>query len=287
MKKHPDDQSGCFFHFKLIIKMNIKKIAVYLLFVPIGFSCKNRFFRSPSGSMENTILAGQTFYVEPSHNFKRNDIVVFDYFGQDYSSPTEESGKYNMSWQKRFYRLIASSGDKLEIKNGDIFVDNYRIPPPETALFQYEVRSKVSIDDFPEEYPLTIQTEKRGDTLIYTLPLSVKEARDYELRKPAIISVRRNQRSDFAATDTFFAKGSKEGNWSADDYGPLKIPSPGETIRIDSFNYKIYKNLPDVKPGNYVLKEKLYFLLGDNWYGSEDSRYIGLVPHSKMYGIVK
>lgn len=122
--------------------------------------------------------------------------------------------------------------------------------------------------------------------MVYTVPLTVKEAQDYAQRKPAILNIKRIL-SDYQVNDTFFARGSETGIWSLDNYGPLTIPSPGDAIQVNPFNYKIYKNIPDVQQGNYVMKEKLYFLLGDNRYGSEDSRYIGLIPHSKMYGIVK
>jgi len=266
--------------------MITRKFFVYFFFIPLIYSCKNRFFRAASGGMENTIMTGQNFYVEPTEKFERNDIVVFNYFGNDYNSPTDEPGKYKMHWEKRIYRLIACSGDRLEIRNGDVLVNNRPIPAPPLALFNYEIRSKVYIADFEDKDPNVITMQKTGDTTVYILPLTVKEAQDYERRKPAILSVRRRP-PDYPISDTSFAKGSKKGKWSIDNYGPLVIPSPGETIQIDSFNYKIYKNIPNVRQGNYPLKEKLYFLLGDNRYGSEDSRFIGLIPHSKMYGIVK
>ena len=59
------------------------------------------------------------------------------------------------------------------------------------------------------------------------------------------------------------------------------------TIEVNSENYRMYKELKDVKEGPYVVRETLYFLLGDNRHYSEDSRYIGLIPLSKMYGVVE
>ena len=161
------------------------------------------------------------------------------------------------------------------------------VAPPKKALLYYEVLSTVPIDD-PENKNLSSAIlQKRGDTLVYQLFLSMDQAHDYESRKPAIISVRRANPSHFNDNDTAYAKGSKAGIWSIDNYGPLTIPAPGETIQIDADNFKVYKNIPEAKPGSAVLKEKLYFVMGDNRYGAEDSRFIGLIPHSKMYGIAK
>ena len=87
--------------------------------------------------------------------------------------------------------------------------------------------------------------------------------------------------------DSIYARASQKGSWTSDNFGPLKIPSPGETIIVDSVTFKLYHNIPGIKAGKNLLQEKLYFVLGDNRYGAEDSRFIGLIAHSKMYGVVK
>jgi len=266
--------------------MHIAKTFAYLFFILLISSCKSRFFRAPSGSMANTIKPGQTFFVQHTRDFKKNDIAVFDYFGNDYNSPAEEFGKYNQHWEKRVFRIIAWSGDTVEIKKGEVFINNRRIPAPELALANYEIRSKVYIDDLANIDQYGNAMQRSGDTFIYTVPLSMAEVRNYELRKPAVISVRRKS-PEISLEDTFLTRLSKKDKWSPDNYGPLVIPSPGETIQIDSINFKLFKNIPGVQQGRYVLKEKLYFMLGDNRHGAEDSRYIGLIAHSKMYGIVK
>lgn len=134
--------------------------------------------------MENSIMMGQTFYAEPASQFGRNDIAVFSYFGNDYTSPIEdEPGKFKQHWEKRVYRLIALSGDTLEIKNGDVFINHDRIVTPPSVLLNYELRSKIFIEEFTGKDPISIKMEQRGDTFIYELPLSIKEAREYELKK--------------------------------------------------------------------------------------------------------
>lgn len=231
-------------------------------------------------------MAGETFYVEPATQFNRNDIAVFNYFGNDYSSLPDEYGKFTQHWEKRVQRIVAFSGDTLEIKNGDVFINHSRMITPPSVLLNYELRSTVFIDEFTGKDPHSIRSRQSGDTFIYELPLSIKEAREYELKKPAILSVERKL-TNYQVDNSLLAQGSGQGDWTVDNYGPLKIPSPGETIFIDSFNYKVFKNIPGVQLGKYRLQEKLYFMLGDNRYASEDSRYTGLIAHSNMYGVVK
>ena len=52
-------------------------------------------------------------------------------------------------------------------------------------------------------------------------------------------------------------------------------------------NYKLYHAIPGIKMGTNKIQEQLYFVLGDNRHMSMDSRYIGFLAHSNMYGIVK
>jgi signal peptidase I len=268
------------------MKIDFKLIctATFIIFIS---GCKGKAYRASSSSMEGTILAGEIFYVSRTSEFKRNDIVVFDYYGQDYSSP-EKDGTFRMHWSKRVYRLIALSGDTLFIKEGEVIVNGRYIPLPPTALGDYTVLSKVPVDDFPVWQnipPVLIYTNNR-DSFLYNVKLAKEEADDYKQRKPAIVSVTiRIDETIF--DDSLFAKSSVKGKWTPDNYGPLGIPSPGETITVDSINYKLYKNVPGIRMGANKITEPLYFVMGDDRHGSEDSRYIGFIAHSKMVGIVK
>lgn len=251
-------------------------------------SCRQGFFRNSSGSMENTLMAGQKFYVTSADRFERNDIVTFDYFGNDYGSPTDETGQYKQHWEKRVCRLIAYSGDIVEIKEGEVFISGRHIPLPPLAKVYYELRSRLYIEELDKQDSYMTNMEKSGDTFIYKVMLSGKDAAAYRQNKADIISVNRMLPDQtYAASDTVFARSAVNDSWTPDNYGPLRIPAPGESITVDAGNYKLYKNIPGIQPGKNIIKEKLYFLLGDNRYGAEDSRYIGLISHSKMMGIVK
>lgn len=91
--------------------------------------------------------------------------------------------------------------------------------------------------------------------------------------------------------------------WNEDYYGPLIIPSEGDTVVLSKSNVNIYKSiieyeLPNdsvyiknnkiVLNGNelssYVVQQDYYFVLGDNRDESADSRFWGFVPQDKILG---
>ncbi len=91
--------------------------------------------------------------------------------------------------------------------------------------------------------------------------------------------------------------------WNADNYGPLVIPSKGDTLFLTPEVAKAYRTIIDREFGErvvtiegddvlikgekadyYVLKENYFFMMGDNRDDSSDSRMWGLVPRSKVVG---
>lgn len=251
------------------------------------YSCKGRAFRQPTASMEETIMTEEVFYVNKTSSFKRNNIVVFNYFGEDYTSPTDEPRKFKMSWQKWAKRLIALSGDSLEIKDADVFINRRAVLPPPKSILEYDVFSIVAIDDLPQrnEWQATV-SEIKGDTFHYVAALTTEQAANYKQRKPAIVSIRKKI-VEHTNDDTILARPCGDCNWTIDNFGPLRIPSPGDTIIVTPVNFRLFHNIPGIQMGKNIIKEKLYFVMGDNRHLSQDSRYIGYISHSKMYGVVK
>jgi signal peptidase I len=89
--------------------------------------------------------------------------------------------------------------------------------------------------------------------------------------------------------------------WSLNNYGPLYVPAKGVTIELTKRNVSWYKDIllyenkggslsdSSLKINNkvvtlYTFKHDYYFMLGDNFYGSEDSRYWGFVPDDNVIG---
>jgi signal peptidase I len=239
--------------------------------------------------MAETLPVNSKILVENSSSFQRDDIVVFNYYGNNYQAQPDENGQWPQHWEKRVYRLVAMSGDVIELKNGDLFINDRKVPSPPKALMPYEIKATTFLDDLPErdQFPVQIKT-RVGDTIVYTAALTTGQVAQFRQRKPAVISVEKEIAAyDYTYIDTMFTRNDENSRWNIDNYGPLRIPSPGEKIMVTRFNYKLYHNIPGIREGEQVLKEKLYFVMGDNRHGAEDSRYIGFIPHSNMIGIVK
>lgn len=93
-------------------------------------------------------------------------------------------------------------------------------------------------------------------------------------------------------------------HWTLEKYGPLYVPAKGDSIELTDKNKCRYAEilLSENSCGQiidsaltangknvttYVFKENYYFVLGDNFYNSFDSRFWGFVPEENIIGEVK
>jgi signal peptidase I len=250
-------------------------------------SCKGHYYKARSSSMSETIQPGDRFYVKETTDFKKNDIVVFNYYGDDYTAPPdEETGKFRQHWEKRIFRLIAFSGDTIAIKDDEVFVNNTPIPFPAGARLPYDIYASETIDELLTGEEMA--TMENSDSLfIYHVNITKDKALEYEQRKPAVQKVVRQTKDNSGLADSLFARSAADDKWNTFNYGPLRIPAPGEKIIVNPYNFRLYQNIPGIQMGENTINEKLYFLLGDNRHAAQDSRFTGFISHSKMYGIVK
>lgn len=97
--------------------------------------------------------------------------------------------------------------------------------------------------------------------------------------------------------DTLFS------NWTLSAYGPFWVPKRQKTIDLTPYNVRLYRQLisyesPDLSFLNgtawmngtrlfsYTFKHDYYFMLGDNFFQSEDSRFWGCIPDDFLIGKV-
>ena len=91
-------------------------------------------------------------------------------------------------------------------------------------------------------------------------------------------------------------------NWNIKKFGPLYIPKKGDQLKIDTINYRLYKNLIEYETDKkvqltqgqiylgdqlldtYLFTMNYYFMAGDWVLDSRDSRYWGLLPEDHIVG---
>lgn len=244
---------------------------MFLLISLVVGSC-SRTYNVTTDSMSNTFNAGQVIKLKNKASVNRGDIV---FFRKDYNS-----GRGKETW---LFRVVAFSGDIVEIKDGNLIVNNNMIELPENARLLYSVTTSMPLDvkSFREN---TVRQITENKYIAYL----TKDEYTKVSKWPNVTTINR-----IISSSGEYAKGIVRNdftdNWNADQLGPLYIPSAGEKIKISQANRDLYTNiLPDLQPDSTVsIKEKLYFLMGDNRCNASDSRFIGLITESNIIGYVE
>jgi signal peptidase I len=107
-----------------------------------------------------------------------------------------------------------------------------------------------------------------------------------------------------AKRDSFYYPHSMSFAWTNNIFGPLWIPGKGRDVSLTPTTYILYGDIIRHEENtlealndtlflingktatHYRFKQNYYFMLGDNFYESEDSRVFGLVPEKNMLGKV-
>lgn len=222
-------------------------------------------FRIPTSSMANTLLPGDFIIVNiaaykiktpnqipvlgisiPSVNlFNLGEPELNDMIVFRFPSINNELAVYENS--NLIKRIVALPGDTLQIVNRKIFINGNEITLPKTILYSSE---------------------------------NIKPAGEED--------------------EEIYYGGS---GWNSDNYGPVVIPAKGDTIKIDKSNLHIWKRLivyeyekktvreegsvitiNDKPVREYVIQKNQYFVIGDNFNNSRDSRYFGFINEDMILG---
>ena len=162
-------------------------------------------------------------------------------------------------------RCVAIAGDKLEIKDGDVYINDKKQAMPEHAQHRYIVATKepmfgdnkVINPGRPDEQQVLSNFELLEQYDIYVTEASkageVKDTVYYDLNMPLDVA---NQIKQLAGVyyikEKIEPKGYRDERifphnrsyaWNNDNFGPFTLPKVGMTVKIDTGNICLYEKI--------------------------------------------
>ena len=248
---------------------------------------QNAYYLMDKDRADGVELKSEAQYTNIARNLiKKNYHVV--------SRPVDRTDNY-------IKRCVAIHGDKFQVKDGMVYINDKMQDKPENLQFIYFITtngtplnssslSKMGI------YKSDVMNIGGGR---YQIPLTDANAKKLK-ELSYVVSVERYISQPEFNPDIF--PHSADYGWSLDNFGPYVIPEKDATVELNTTNLCLYKRLIETYENNklevkdstifingevaksYTFKMDYFFMMGDNRHMSLDSRYWGLVPMDHVVG---
>jgi signal peptidase I len=213
------------------------------------------------------------------------------------------------------YQVSSVSMEPVLFSGDVIIVSKTSYGPRLLRLYNYLRNKNIEYYRLKGRNPI-----KEGDIVVFNLPLHNISAKSESINTVDCIAKRiyglpgntvlieNNKVSNDGVTrfqvENYLFPHDSTLHWTLDEYGPLYVPAKGDSIQLTEKNKCWYADLLLFEnPGGqisdstlaansknltaYVIKKNYYFVLGNNFYNSFDSRYWGFVPEDNIIGEVK
>ena len=318
------------------ILKEIKSLAIILI---VALSLRSTIIEAyivPTGSMENSIMTGD-FLIGNKFVFgmRTHDWVGLPYPEFGFHIPWTRFPRFRVphagdivifkyprdNFQKYVKRCVGEPGQKISIKNKELYIDEklYALPENGKLIDNNIINEKVSQPgiflrkEWNRDNFGPIDIPKAGDKILinngtnwdYLMPIMLMDGHEIILKGDGLdgeFKFTMKDPNDIARRYVSGLGSILHGIFSSNDYWPSKVDklfnkyynpnNPGGRLlnawnfkfTQDAWNYLWIDGTPMNSIDYYSIKQNYYWMMGDNRDDSADSRYWGFVPEQLILG---